>query len=124
MPVPPAASQLLYEVQTCEKDASFEPVGEADGLGVHRVVQFDEESSKWLPKVMDVVLESNENRVQAVGQIDGHTHVTFVGDTRADFIQPFRIAEVKVILEDDDLFSKNVEAPKKRAAKKVAKKSS
>lgn len=100
--IPPAARLLISEVRDYNDDATAEPDGEPDGLGLHRAIAFDHRTSGWLTPVMELIAEDDE-RIAEVHTNNDCLIVTFVGDVRADFTQPYGIATVAdVFAEGDD----------------------
>lgn len=96
--LPPAARQLIAQVAEDGKKFSAKAVGDADGIGVHRAVEFDATTSKWLAPVLDVVDDPRIENVDYNGK--GRLTVTFVPDTRSDFTTPFPINEVRAVLDE------------------------
>lgn len=106
MTITPAAQQLIEQVTELRPDAQATVVGDADGIGVHRTVAFDAETSAWLAPYLDAF---KDERIESVDD-DG---ITFVPDTRADFRAAYPFAEVGAVLDQQD------ESPRKRASKKA-----
>lgn len=94
----PAARQLIAQVAEDGKKFSAKAVGDADGLGVHRSVEFDATTSKWLAPVLDVIADRRIETVDYNGK--GRLIVTFVPDSRADFVEPFPLSEVRSVLNE------------------------
>jgi hypothetical protein len=101
MSLPSAGSQLIRQVRAHSEDATYQPVGDPDGFGRHRSVEFDKDTSKWLKPIMEVIAEGDD-RVAEVGTKSGKLRVTFVGDIRADSRRPYEIQAVEEVLNGDD----------------------
>lgn len=96
----PAAQQLIQQVQNLNPKATVKAVGEPDGFGRLRSVEFDARTSKWLADVLAAV---NDNRIAAVNyQGKGRAIVTFVGDTRADVRTEYPFRDALRVLEGRD----------------------
>lgn len=85
--IPYAAKVLTQQVAEQRKKATFEPVDEPDGLGVHRTIKFDKTTSKWLAPLLESI--SDPRIASAEITEAGYLHVTFVGSKYADDREPF-----------------------------------
>jgi len=94
MTYPPAARRLIAQVTEHKPDAEVTDAGEPDGYGVTRSITFDAKTSKWLRPILEAC---DDHRI---ADITGKTKatVTFVGDSRADFGQPFDIDAADSVL--------------------------
>jgi hypothetical protein len=97
MSLVPAARQLVDEVEAAHPKAKVKIIGDPDGIGVHRQVSFDAATTKWLTPLLDAV---QDERVLSVDAESNRTVITFVADTRADFAQPFGLAEADAVLNE------------------------
>lgn len=95
---PYAAASLLAEVQEQHSKATAEPVGDPDGLGVHRTFKFDKTSSKTLVKVLP---EIKDTRIASFEEKEGHVLVTFSSGTVADRRGRFALAEARTVVDAD-----------------------
>lgn len=93
MPIPPAAQQLIDQVEEIRSNVKVGTTGEADGIGVHRTITFDDKTGAWLAPILEAI---DDERIAAV---DGG-EVTFVADTRSDHRQDYPIAEVDAVLNE------------------------
>lgn len=95
----PAAQQLVEQVRDQHPAMSWKVVGEPDGYRVYRQVRFDTETSSWLRPILDAI---RDVRITDCSP-DEQMVVTFVGDTRADWRDPYPLAIVaKVLYEPSD----------------------
>lgn len=94
----PAAIQLIEDVTALNqgRKMSASPVDRPDGLGIHRSIEFDAATSKWLVPVLDVIEDERIKRIVYTGK--RRATITFVGDTRADHRDPFPLLRVHRIL--------------------------
>jgi hypothetical protein len=74
--------------------------GEPDGYGFVRRITFDPRTSKWLVPILDAVNDPRIRQVIYTGS--GRAEVRFVGDTRADYKDPFGLAAVDKVLNSED----------------------
>lgn len=96
----PAAKQFITDV-TSARDAKVgvKPTGEEDGYGVTRSIEFDAATSKWLAPILEAFTDP---RIEGVDYDTGKKLVvTFVPDVRADFTEPFPLAAVHSVLNED-----------------------
>lgn len=107
----PAMRQLLEQVAARNPDVDYE-LSDVDGFDRYRSVTFDEATAEWLIPALRVIEDP-----RIADTVD--RKVTFVGDVRADFAQPFPIEDVADILSEPEPEEKPEEkpAPRKRAAK-------
>lgn len=103
---PYAAAVLDAEVKALFPDATMEPFGEPDGLGVHRSFRFDKDTSTEL---VDALHFLADRRVSSVNITDaGYLHVEFVGDSfRADSRDPFMVKIALDVLAHPDEFAED-----------------
>lgn len=94
----PAARQLIEQATARSNKSKAGIVGEADGLGFYRSVQFDASTSKWLAPALDVIDDKRIASVDYEGK--GRAVVTFVADTRADRRDLFPIEDVDAVLSE------------------------
>jgi len=73
--------------------------GNADGYGFIRDITFDARTSNWLVPILEAI---EDPRIRYIAQPHGKGRATirFVGDTRADFKNPFGIDAVDHVLND------------------------
>lgn len=104
----PAAKQLTSEVEDMGKPYKVTQ-GEPDGYGFIREIGFDARTSKWLVPILDAIGDERIRTIDYEGK--GRASITFVGDTRADFSQPFGVAAVDKVLSGDDSAGSIIEPP-------------
>jgi hypothetical protein len=75
------------------------PVGDPDGFGVVRSVEFDKTSSKWLSKVLAA---TGDPRIVGIEEKAGKVKVTFASGTNADTKDPFNLTDAETVAEDED----------------------
>lgn len=95
--IPHAARVLIAQTQEKYKRAKAEPVGEPDGLDVHRAFRFDKTSSKWLAPILDAI---DDVRIVRLYQEKDQLVVEFSDRHIADRAQRFPLTEVDSILND------------------------
>jgi len=95
----PAATQLLKEITDLGKNYKVAR-GDPDGFGYIREITFDARTSNWLVPILDALVDE---RIRYIDQPNGkgRAKVRFVNDTRADRRQPFDIAVVDQVLNDE-----------------------
>ena len=96
MRVPYAAQQLIEQVQERHKRATAERVGEPDGLGVIRTVEFDKTSSKFLAKVLPHL---DDPRIVGFDEKGGKVQVMFASNTSADQRDPFPLDDAETVAD-------------------------
>lgn len=96
----PAAKQLIEQATAINNKTKAIPYGEVDGFGIHRSVQFDAATSKWLSPLLEALGDARIAEVSYEGK--GRAVVTFVADTRADRRTHYPLEEVKAILTDPE----------------------
>lgn len=94
----PAAQQLIQQVQNINPKAAVKSVGEQDGFGRLRSIQFDARTSRWLVPALEAI---DDPRIASVSTDTRRAVVTFVGDTRADHRDPYPLDVVLRVLQDD-----------------------
>ena len=94
MRVPHAASILTEQVQAHNKRAKSTPIGDADGYGVQRTIQFDKTSSKWLAKVLP---ELDDPRIVGYVEDKDGIIVEFSSQTAADERHPFALSDAETV---------------------------
>jgi hypothetical protein len=93
----PAAQQMMSEIADTGREFKTVP-GDPDGYGFIRRVTFDAKTSKWLVPLLEAVEDPRIRQVLYNGK--GRAEIWFVGDTRADFKDPFGLAAVDKVLND------------------------
>lgn len=96
--IPPAARQLINEVEAHDPEVEWAPAGKPDGLGVYRTIAFDPKAAKWLEDVLEAV---RDPRITSTLIKSRKLHVTFVSTTKADFVQGFGVAGAVAVLKDE-----------------------
>jgi len=96
----PAAKQLISEISDMGKPYKVTQ-GDPDGYGFIRDLTLDARSSKWLVPILDAIADE---RIRSIHHPEnkGRAQIKFVGDTRADFAQPFGIAAVDKVFRGED----------------------
>lgn len=92
--LPYAAVTLIAQVAEEKPRAKVEPVGEVDGLGVHRTIRFSKSAAKWLTPLLE---EVGDPRVQSLNLTDDGLEVTFVATRLADDKEPFPLTDAAVV---------------------------
>lgn len=103
--IPHAAKTLAEQVRkhygrNADSKAGLEtatPVGDPDGLGVYRSIQFDKTSSKWLGPVL---AELDDPRIEEVTEEKGQVTVRFSHRTLADERHPFPLDDAATVAGD------------------------
>lgn len=91
--LPYAAKTLIAQATARKPRTKAEPHGDVDGLGVHRTIKFNKETSKFLAPLLEQI---DDERIEDFEVTEaGYLHVTFVAtpdaDQRAEF--PLSAAE-------------------------------
>lgn len=97
------------------------PVGEPDGFGIYRTVEFTGEAAEYL-EISRAALEGDA-RVESVSIHDGVAQVSFVAGIAADLKDPFPLADAALVatsLEVNTAEPGTEPAAKKAPAKKAA----
>jgi hypothetical protein len=98
--IPPAARQLIDQASEGGRKVTAKPVGDPDGFGVTRSVEFDASTSKRLVPILEM---ANDRRISTIDyEGKGRATITFVGDQRADFRDPYPIEAVEAVLNEPD----------------------
>lgn len=95
--LPPAARQLIEQVSDTKSRAK--PVGDPDGFGVTRSVEFDAATSKRIVPILELAHDPRISNIDYAGK--GRATITFVGDHRADFRDPYPIEAVEAVLTSE-----------------------
>lgn len=94
---PRSANVLIKQVQASKPKATAEPVGDADGFGIHRTIKFDKTTSKWLAPILE---ETGDPRISGLELTDaGYLHVTFVGTQHADHTGEFPLDAAEEVVK-------------------------
>lgn len=93
-----AARQLIAQVEDLMPDAKIKVLDEVDGLGFQRSIRLDHATAKRVGAALDVI---KDPRISKITRSSSGVKITFVADTRADFKQPYELAEVLAVLEAD-----------------------
>lgn len=96
--IPPAARQLIAEIAEIHPDAEPHIVGDPDGFGVYRQVQFTK--AEWLADALEAI--GDDRIASVVRENQASTLVTFTDTTRADYAYPYDIADVHAVLLESD----------------------
>jgi len=91
---------LIEQVQAISSNAKASPVGDTDGYGRIRSVEFDARTSKWLVPALEATADERVRQVAYEGK--GRAVVTFVGNTIADRRHPFEIEKALEVLTGED----------------------
>lgn len=98
--LPYAAKDLIAAVTDLKPKAKAEPVGDADGLNVHRTIKFDKPTSKWLAPLLE---EIGDPRITGLELTDaGYLHVTFASGRPADIRGRFPLAAAETVSQSED----------------------
>lgn len=92
-----AAKTLQSEVEALRKSATVETHGDPDGLGVHRTLKFDKQTSKWLEPMLAEISDSRISESHVTD--DGYLHVSVVPTYRGDFTEPFNLAAAETVVK-------------------------
>lgn len=95
--LPPAARQLISEVESLRSKVSYKDEYEPDGIGVVRSIDFDVNTSKWLGPILETIADE---RIDDVDASDKRLVVTFKANHLADFAHPFGLGSVDAVLND------------------------
>jgi hypothetical protein len=96
--IPPAARQLITEIAEVDPNVHTEAVGDPDGYGVHRSIQFTR--GGW---VADALEACEDERIAEIHkENEASTRVTFVGDVRADVADEFYVGTAYEVLAGDE----------------------
>jgi hypothetical protein len=97
--IPPAARQLIAQVSEGNK-VKATPVGDPDGFGVTRSIEFDAATSKRIVPILELARDPRIATIDYEGK--GRATITFVGDYRADRNTPFPVESVEAVLSEPD----------------------
>jgi len=100
--LPYAAKQLIKQVQKNYPDATYEVTDEPDGLGVHRAIKFDRDTSQVLEFAFDQFLDMDERVAEFHTTDAGYTHVEFVSGPAADDQRRYPLDEAILIIASSD----------------------
>lgn len=93
----PAANRLIMQAAQLNPKVKAQAVGEPDGLGYYRSIEFDAATSKQIVPILEVI---NDPRIASIAyEGKGRAVITFVADTRADFKTDYPLESVKNVLE-------------------------
>lgn len=96
--LPYAARTLKRQVEDAYPDAEIEAT-DLDGLGVHRTLRFDKDTSEELAPLLAPDL-AGDSRLAEVRVTDaGYLHVTFSARTNADDPRRFPLEAARDVLE-------------------------
>lgn len=96
----PAAIQLITQVSNIDRKASAKAVDPGDGFGVHRSIEFDAKTSKWLFPALELIDDPRIDSLDYEGKGRGVVH--FVGDARADHRYPeYELEKVLAVLNGE-----------------------
>lgn len=99
--LPHGAKQLIKQVQELFPDATYETVGEPDGLGVYRTIKFDSEVSEVLDYAFDYILHDDE-RIEGFHRTEaGFLHVEFVSGIEADLRDEYLLHDAVILVAND-----------------------
>jgi hypothetical protein len=99
MRTPRSAAVLISQVTERYKSAKAEPVGDPDGFGVQRTVEFSGAAGKFLAKTLPNI---GDSRIVDVTEKGGKTRVTFSPRTVADQRHPFALDDAELVAESED----------------------
>lgn len=94
MRVPYAAKTLHAQVSAKYKSSKMTPVGDPDGLGVTRTVQFGKTESKWLGELLEHL---GDPRIESFKSTKDGLRVTFAAHRRADERTDFDLADAETV---------------------------
>lgn len=94
----PAANQLIMQAARLNPKVKAQAVGEPDGLGYFRSIEFDAATSKQIVPILEVIEDPRIASIEYEGK--GKAVVTFVPDTRADFKDEYPLQAVNLILTE------------------------
>lgn len=106
-----AAEQLRDQLMLVNPDAIMATADDADGVGVHRTVSFDKDSSTYLSPLLAVIAPSDP-RIVSTSDAGGILNVTFSAGINADDRTPYPLDEVAAVLAEAKPEEKP--APKKK----------
>jgi hypothetical protein len=99
--LPYAAKQLIEQVQAERPSAKAEPVGDPDGLNVHRTIKFDKRTSKWLAPLAEQFLDTDPRIAEWNVTDAGYLHVDFITTPGADDRSRFLLSEAIMVADSE-----------------------
>jgi len=97
--IPKAMKTLIAQVHETREDAEVN-LGEPDGFNVYRQVSFDDQTSKWLTPIIDLIAPKDARITNHFTSRGGMLIIDFSTGINADDNSRFLLPEVDKVLND------------------------